>query len=475
LPEYIDENKTELCLYTTRQRVGLVAGPLLALTVGVAMMANEHGSAVCWTAAIATLASVWWICESLPVAATALIPLAVFPLAGVLNAEQVAMAYGSDLILLMLGGFLLSAAMEKSQAHRRIALRMVYLFGSENGRRLVFGFMAASAMLSMWISNAATVLMLLPIVQAVIQQTKSAELRCSLLLGIAYAASIGGIGTPIGTPPNLIFMQVYRQHAGKELSFINWTIWALPVVVLMLPLSAWWLTRHVRAIEPIRLPAVGICKPMERRTLAVFAIVAFLWVTRTQPFGGWSSWLNIPYANDAAIALLGAVALFMIPSGTPGRRLLDWPTAAKIPWGVLLLFAGGICIATAFSQSGLSEIVGKQVGRLAEWHPLLIVGTICLFVTFLTEVTSNTATANILLPVMAAAAMSADADLRLFMFPAAVSCSFAFMFPVATPPNAIVFGSDELTVSRMAREGLVLNMMGVVVASAVSYWLFGPR
>ncbi len=454
------------------KRVCLWTGPLLAITIAGGLVAGQAcDRAVAWTVGITLLTAFWWITEPIPIAATSLVPLAVFPLSGVLDASQVAQSYGSPLILLMLGGFMLSTGMERSGAHRRIALTMVGLCGGTSGRRLVFGFMAASALLSMWISNAATTLMLLPIALAVLEGSTDHRLQKSLLLGIAYAASIGGIGTPIGTPPNLIFMSEYLQQTGIELGFIDWMKLALPLVLVMLPLAGLWLTRGLGTHGKITLPSVGSWRKAEVRTLVVFTITAFLWMTRQQPWGGWSAWSGMTGANDASVALLAVVALFAISDGQ-GARLLDWESATRIPWGILILFGGGITIANAFVSSGLSRQLGDVLAAAGQLPQVVLIGTICLAVTFLTEVTSNTATATLLMPILAAAAVATGKDPRLLMIPATFSASFAFMLPVATPPNAIVFASDKLVVREMAQEGFVLNLLGVVAVTTIySWWL----
>ncbi len=454
------------------QRVMLFLGPIAGLLVGLAMLRSGWESAGAWTAGVTTLTALWWVFEPIPIPATSLIPIAVFPLVGVLDADSVGSAYGDKLILLLLGGFLLSSAMEKSGAHRRIALQMVTLMGGASGRRLVFGFMATSAVLSMWISNSATVLMLLPIVLAVVEKVKSPQLTTALLLGVAYAASVGGTGTPVGTPPNLVFMKIYQDTTGIEVTFLEWMSWSLPVVVVMVPLMGLWLTRNLREQESIELPSVGAWRAEEVRTMLVFAATALLWVTRKEPFGGWSKLADLPGASDASVALLAVVVLFVVPNGR-GGRLLDWDTAAKIPWGVLLLFSSGIVIAKAFAGSGLSASLG---GALAGWGHLptfLLIGVTCLSITFLTEVTSNTATANLLLPVLAVAAVSLGAEPKVLMVPATISASFAFMLPVATGPNAVIFSSQKLTVRTMAREGFVLNLLGTVVVTCLCYVMFG--
>jgi len=449
-------------------------GPVLACMLGYGLWATGSASAVAWTASITAICAVWWVFEPIPIPATSLLPLALFPLVGVLKPTEVGQAYGDKLILLLLGGFMLSSAMERSGAHRRIALSMVGLFGGASGRRLVFGFMAASAGLSMWISNTATTLMLLPIVLAVLEKSDDRRLRVGLLLGVAYAASVGGVGTPVGTPPNLIFMENYQRVTGQEPAFSDWMGWALPVVVIMLPLMAIWLTRGLQQKTTLELPKVGKWRTEEIRTLAIFAITAVLWITRKEPLGGWSNWANLPAANDASVALLAVVAMFLIPNGQgKGEKLLDWPTAVKIPWGILILFGSGIAISKAFVSSGLSESLGESLASIGQLPPLLMIALVCLTITFLTEVTSNTATANLLMPVLAAAAIAADIEPKLIMVPATISCSFAFMLPVATGPNAIVFGSEQLSVGDMAREGFALNLIGIVVVTAVCYFQFG--
>jgi len=446
-------------------------GPITAILVGSLMKTAGADSPMCWTAAITILTAIWWIFEPIPIPATCFIPLALLPLVGVLQPSEVGEAYGHHLILLLLGGFMLSAGMERSGAHRRIALNMVHWLGGSGGRRLVFGFMAASAVLSMWISNTATTLMLLPIIMAVVEKVKEERLKIALLLGVAYAASVGGIGTPVGTPPNLVCIQIYREYFDIEPTFTQWMTWALPVVVVMIPLVGLWLTRGLKSNQRIELPAVGQWRSEEIRTLAVFAMTALLWVTRREPYGGWSGGLGLENANDASVALLGVVAMFVIPNGR-GEKLLDWKTAAKIPWGILVLFGSGIAIAKAFKSSGLSDSLANQLTGLDQLPPLLLIGCVCLAVTFMTEVTSNTATTTLLMPILAAASIKADIDPRLIMIPAAMSASFAFMLPVATGPNAVIFGSEQLTVRTMAREGLALNLIGVVVITLLFFFTF---
>ncbi len=418
------------------------------------------------TAAVTLWCAVWWIFEPIPIPFTSLLPLALFPLLGILTPAQVGQAYGSPLILLLLGGFILSTAMADSGAHRRIALYMVNLFGGASARGLVLGFMAAAAVLSMWISNTATTLMLLPVALAVLDRSET-KLAVPLLLGIAYAASIGGIGTPIGTPPNLIFMQVYGNEFGETPSFPEWMTWGIPVVVLFVPLAGLWLTRGIRLSRPVELPVVGQWTSYERRVLIMFSLTALAWMTRQEPLGGWSALFGLPQANDASVVLLAVVAMAMMPDGQ-GGRLLHWDSAVKIPWGVLILFGGGIAIASAFVETGLADIIAGNLSALADVPPWLLILCVCLVVTFLTEVTSNTATSSLLMPLLAATARATGIDPMLLMVPAAMSASCAFMLPVATAPNAIMYGSGKFTIRDMARNGFVLNLLGAVVITAVT-------
>jgi sodium-dependent dicarboxylate transporter 2/3/5 len=413
---------------------------------------------------------IWWIFEPIPIPATSLLPLALLPLFGVLSANQVGQSYGHPLVLLLFGGFMLATALEKSGAHLRIALNMVRLFGGSSSRRLVFGFMAASALLSMFISNTATTLMLLPVALAVVAKSDDDDLATPLLLGTAYAASIGGMGTPIGTPPNIVFMGVYAEVTGEIISFPQWMMWALPVVLVMLPLAGFWITRHLSYQGQVDLPDVGQWRISERRVFIVFAVTATLWITRTTPFGGWTEWIGFPYSNDAIVALLGAAVLFMIPDGE-GGKLMDWEAANRLPWGILILFGAGLSIAAAFVSSGLGAIIAAGLEGLADLPVLLMITVICLSVTFLTEVTSNTATTVLLMPILAAVAVGVGADPKVFMIPAAMSASCAFMLPVATPPNIVVFSTGRIAIPTMVREGSAMNFAGVAVISTLTYLL----
>ncbi|MFU8763322.1 MAG: SLC13 family permease [Haliea sp.] len=445
--------------------------PPLAVALALLLVQLGYSEEIAIVGMVAIWCVLWWVFEPVPIPVTSLLPIALLPLLGVLTPAQVGQAYGSPLILLLLGGFLLSKAMEHSGAHRRIAIGMVRLVGANSGRRLVLGFMIAAAVLSMWISNTATTLMLLPVALAVLEATdRRRELAVPLLLGVAYAASVGGIGTPIGTPPNLIFMQVYEQTTGAAISFSRWMGWAVPVVLVMIPLMALVLTRKLSGRIAVELPHTGHWRSEEKRVLLVFGLTALAWVTRSEPFGGWQAWLDLPQANDASVALLAVVVMFVLPNGK-GGRLLDWERASTIPWGVLLLFSGGICLASGFVASGLSDVMGQWLAGMTGMPVWLLLLLICLVVTFMTETTSNTASTTLLMPVLAAAALAADIPPELIMVPAAMSASCAFMLPVATAPNSVVYGSGLITTAQMAREGFLLNLLGALVISTLCYLL----
>jgi len=409
-------------------------------------------------AAITLLTVIWWVTEAIPIPATSLVPFALLPMFGIIDHKVVASSLGSHVILLLMGAFILSKAIEKSGAHERLAVYMVRLVGVSSGKRLVLGFMLASGILSMWISNTATTLIMLPIALAILKHIDNKELKVALILGIAYAASVGGIGTPIGTPPNVIFMGIYEEQTGKEFGFLSWMKIGIPVVFLALPIMALWLTRNVKLADRIELPKLGPWRSEETRTLWVFGLTAVAWITRKEPFGGWSEALNIPIAGDSTVALFAVVVMFLVPNGK-GSRLLDWDTAKTIPWGMLLLFAGGIALAKGFTASGLSRILGEWLTSLSSLPPILMILTLCLVVTYLTEITSNTATATLLMPILAAAAIASGIDPMVLMIPAAMCASCAFMLPVATAPNAIAFGTGEVEIKDMVKEGAVLSFI----------------
>lgn len=449
-----------------------ILGPLLALAAGAYAWQSGSGADIACTTVVMVWCAVWWIFEPIPIPATSLIPIIFLPAFGVITPAQLGEAIGSPIILLLLGGFFLSTALTRSGAHRRVAIMIVRLIGLQP-RFIVIGFMVAAASLSMWISNVATTLMLVPIALAAIEDNDSPEFRTTLLLAVAYAASVGGIGTPIGTTPNLIYLQVMENVGADAPGFLEWMTWTVPIVVIMLPLMAWWLTRNITDSATSHIPKLGAWRPEEVRTLTIFAITALAWVFRKEPFGGWTGLIGLPTINDASIALTAVLIMFLVPNGKgKQQRLLNWETAEAVPWGTLILFAGGLALAKGFTASGLDQVIGGSLGFLASLPPPVLVFGLCLGVTFLTEITSNTATTALLMPVLAAVAVGSDLPPALLMTPAAISASFAFMLPVATGPNAIVYGSGHISTRKMAREGFVLNLMGAGVIGTVMLFIF---
>ena len=449
----------------TRQ-LFVVLGPILAIAFYwfLSAMGMKYLPAV--TAAITALTVIWWITEALPIPATSLVPFVLLPVFGVADHTVVASSLGSHVILLLMGAFMLSKALERSGAHERLALYMLKLVGVNSGRRLVLGFMLAAGVLSMWISNTATTLMMLPIALAILSRVDNHPLTVALILGIAYAASLGGVGSPLGTPPNVIFMGIYEEVTGREFSFLSWMKIGLPVAAVTLPVMALWLTRNVRLEKAIERPKVGEWRSEEIRTLVVFGIAILFWVTRNEPFGGWSTWFGVEQAGDGTVAIGAVVLMFLVPNGK-GGRLLDWAAAESIPWGMLLLFAGGIAIAKGFVASGLSDMMGQALAFLTDMPLWIMLVLLCLSVTFLTEITSNTATATLLMPILAVVATSAGFDPMVLMIPAAMCASCAFMLPVATAPNAIAYGTGKVKIQEMAREGVVLSVIASLIIAGM--------
>jgi sodium-dependent dicarboxylate transporter 2/3/5 len=449
----------------------LVLGPLIALSVFYlcfAVFGFEHAAAI--TAGITVLTVIWWVTEALPIPVTSLLPFALLPLFGILDHRDVSSAFGSHVILLLMGAFMLSKSLERSGVHKRLAIIMVNAIGADSKKRLVFGFMVATALLSMWISNTATILIMLPIALAVLAQIQERPLKVAMVLGIAYAASVGGIGTLIGTPPNVIFAGLYEQQSGQEFSFVTWMMIGIPCVIIAIPIMALWLTRHLKGPLEVDLPQLGPWQVEERRTLLVFGIAVLAWVTRNEPFGGWSDLLGVIGAGDSTVALGAVILMFMWPNGK-GERLLDWKTAVDIPWGMLLLFAGGIALAKGFMASGLSELIGDGLSNFMYLPLLITLLLLCLCVTYLTEITSNVATTTLLMPILYLVGINYGVDPAIFMVPAAMAASCAFMLPVATAPNAIAYGTGEIEIKEMVKEGAVLSFVISTMLAFVTYFL----
>jgi len=478
------------------KEIALLVGPVAAFIVYLVMpdvaigdggTVVELGQAGRATASVAVLMAIWWMTEAIHVSATALLPIALLPLLGATSVDEAAGPYGSPLIFLFLGGFLIALCMRRWGLERRIALRALRLVGTEP-HLVVAGFMGMTALLSMWVSNTATVVMMLPIALSVVdaavpggrdslltgEGVPGQRFARSLLLGIAVAGSIGGVGTLIGTPPNLFLASFARDDLGVEISFVRWMAVGLPLVAVLLPI-AWVVLTFVlfrpdversalaSLVDDRELVALGPMKVGERVVLVVFLLAAFTWVFRPlladltlagiRPFSG---------LTDAGVAIIAGVALFVIPVDRRGTRALDWDTARQLPWGILLLFGGGLSLAGALASTGVTDFLGIQVEGL-DVHPVLMIAIVTAGVVFLTEITSNTATAAALIPIVAAVAPGLGLNPMALAIPVALSASLAFMLPVATPPNAIVFGSGFVGMPSMVRLGLRLNIVSIVV------------
>lgn len=448
-------------------------GPILGVLtfyLCVYFLGFEHNSAA--TAGITVLTVTWWVSEAIPIPVTSLLPFALFPLFGILSHTEVSSAFGSHVILLLMGAFMLSKSLERAGVHKRLAVMMVNAIGAHSKKRLVLGFMVATAVLSMWISNTATVLIMLPIALAILAQIQERALKVALILGIAYSASVGGIGTLIGTPPNVIFAGLYEQQSGQEFSFLTWMMVGIPCVVIAIPMMAIWLTRKLNGPLSVDLPPLGKWQTEEVRTLVVFGLAVLAWITRNEPFGGWSDLLGVQFAGDSTVALAAVVVMFLVPNGK-GERLLDWKTAVNIPWGMLLLFAGGIALAKGFTASGLSLLIGNGISSFTEFPLVITILLLCLSVTYLTEITSNTATATLLMPILYIVGINYGVDPAVLMIPAAMAASCAFMLPVATAPNAIAYGTGEIEIRDMVKEGAVLSFAISSMLGLVTYVMLG--
>jgi sodium-dependent dicarboxylate transporter 2/3/5 len=447
-------------------------------------------------AAIAALMSIWWMTEAVPLAVTALLPLALFPLLGIADARRTPQNYFNEIIVLYLGGFFIALALEKWNLHKRIALALLNRVGVSPGA-VIGGFLLATSLLSMWISNTATALMMLPIGLAVVTQLeekfgaeRARPLALGLMLAIAYGCSIGGIATLVGTPTNLVFLKIYKETfpAAPEISFSAWMLYATPLAAVLL-LATWLVLvrgfcrcdaslRLDRAVIREELRGLGPVTREERIVGLLFVVVALLWVFRSDlnlgafTVPGWNRLHPALKAlDDGTVALLVALLLFFIPARDRTGPLLDAGSIARVPWDVLLLFGGGFALAAGFVSTGLSQYLAEILRGFGHLPEIVILILVCLFITFLTELTSNVATATMFLPVLAAWAVAEQIHPLILMIPATISASMAFMLPVATPPNAIVFSSRRVRIAEMARVGLVLNLIGVVVIAVFSQWL----
>ena len=473
---------------TLFKKIGLLSGPVLCICILLFFKLDAKNPQVTYAAAIALLMAVWWITKPVPLAITSLLPVILFPLFGIMNGKAVSSLYFNDVIFLFIGGFIVALAMQKWELHKRIALVTLMIFGTKP-KRILLGFMVATAFLSMWISNTATTMMMIPIVLSVIMnledilgEKKIRRYAIGLLLGIAYSSSIGGIATLVGTPPNLSFVRIFAISFpdAPEISFAQWFFFAVPISVFFLLILWLILCLFFCRIDFLlnkqmfkeQYKNLGKISFEERAVLLVFSSLAILWLTRASiqvgniTIPGWSQLFSTPsYINDGTVAIALALILFIIPA-KKAPTIMNWSTATKLPWNIVLLFGGGFALASGFKVSGLSEWFGSQLAGFESFSPMLIIASICCMLTFLTELTSNTATSQMILPILAALSVAIGKNPLLLMIPATLASSFAFMMPIATPPNAIIFGTNKIRIIDMVKIGFILNIIGIIILTA---------
>ena len=469
----------------TKQKIGLFLGPIVFIVIlqffhpeGLNKEANAVLASALWIA-------IWWITEALDIAVTALLPIVLFPLSGGLSLTETTASYGHKYIFLFIGGFVLAIAIEKWSLHKRIALTIIKIVGT-NVVHIILGFMVATAFLSMWISNTATAVMILPVGMAIVLQLKDNPNTVenenlifgkALMLAIAYSASIGGMATLIGTPPNLVLAGVVQESYGIEITFSQWFSFGFPISLLFLSIAYFYLTRVAFKFKQKEFPggsgeikrqlkALGEISFEEKMIFAVFILTAFAWITRSfllQQF--------IPAIDDTIIAMCSAFLLFLLPSNKKGKPILNWNDAIKLPWGILLLFGGGMALAMGFESSGLALWIGEQLKALGTIPLILLLLILITAVNFITEITSNLATTAMLLPVLVSLASAIGVHPYFLLVGATVAASCAFMLPVATPPNAVVFGSGYLKIEDMVKKGFWMNIISIVLLTLIVYYI----
>jgi sodium-dependent dicarboxylate transporter 2/3/5 len=469
----------------TPKNIGLVSGPLAFILIllffhpeGLNPRANAILASTIWIA-------IWWITEAIPIAVTALLPIILFPLTGGLELSETTASFGHKYVFLYVGGFIIAIAIQKWNLHKRIALNIINLIGT-NVVNIILGFMVATAFMSMWISNTATAVMMLPIAIAIVAQLKDDPNTIekenlifgkALMLGIAYSASIGGLSTLIGTPPNLVLAGVVEETFGYEITFTQWFKFGFPISVVLLFLCWKYLTSFAfkfkqksfpggRAEISKQLKALGQISYEEKLVAGVFTLTAFAWISRSFLLKS-----IIPGIDDTIIGLIGAIVIFLLPTKNKERRLINWDEAVKLPWGILLLFGGGMALAAGFKDSGLALWIGSQMTLLDGISLFLLVFILIAAVNFLTEITSNLATTAMLLPILYPMAITIDVHPFILMVSATVAATCAFMLPVATPPNAVVFGSGYLRIPDMVRVGIWMNLLSIILLSLFVYFL----
>jgi sodium-dependent dicarboxylate transporter 2/3/5 len=468
------------------KKIGLFLGPILFIFTLVFFKPEGLSSEGVAIAASTLWIATWWITEAIPIAVTSLLPIVLFPLTGGLSLTDTSASYGHKYVFLYIGGFIIAIAIQRWDLHRRIALNIINIIGSDV-KKIILGFMIATAFLSMWISNTATSVMMLPIGMAIISQLKDDPRTIenentifgkALMLAIAYGASIGGIATLIGTPPNLVLAGIVQEVYDVEITFVKWFILGLPISIILLIICWKYLTSYAfsfkqksfpggRAEIDSQLKKLGPISYEEKWVLGVFVFTAFAWISRSFLISK-----ILPGIDDTIIAIMAAVILFLLPAKkTFGRKILTWEEAVKLPWGILLLFGGGLALAQGFQTTGLAEWIGSQLTLLDGVALILLLFVIVSSVNFLTEITSNLATTAMILPVLAPLAVTIDVHPYVLMVGATLAASCAFMLPVATPPNAVVFGSGYLRIPDMVRVGIWMNIISIILVTAVVYIL----
>lgn len=471
--------------------ISIVLGPLIFLLMEIigkpASMSMEAYHVLAGTLWI----SIWWVTEAVPLAATALVPIIVFPLTGALDITETTSSFGHKYIFLYLGGFIIAIAIEKWHLHKRIALYIINIIGS-NISRIILGFMMATAFLSMWISNTATSVMMLPIGMAIVSQFKKDtgdligdSFGKALMLAIAYSASIGGVATLIGTPPNLVLAGILEELYGVKITFMQWVSFGFPVSAILVFICWKYLTKSAFNFDKVEFPggkeeisrmlhALGRISFEEKMVLLVFVFTAILWMLRSLIEKA------IPGIDDTVIAVFSAIILFVLPSSDQSERLVTWEDTKKVPWGIMILFGGGLAIAKGFTTSGLAEWIATRLAQLDGLYLILLILILVAVVNFLTEITSNLATTAMLLPVLAPMALTFNLHPYMIMVSVTIAASCAFMLPVATPPNAVVFGSGYLRIPDMMKSGIFMNIVSILFITIVTYlllpllWGFNP-
>lgn len=479
------------------QKVGFVFGTFSFIVIILFFNPDPSNPAIGKVAAVSVLMAIWWMTEALPMAATSLVPLILFPLFGVISGADIAGSYINSVIFLFIGGFMIAIAMENWGLHKRIALKIIMIFGGTSNS-ILYGFMFSSFFLSMWISNTATAVMMLPIALAVITKIESdfgkeesSNFSKSVLLGIAYSCSIGGIATLIGTPPNLALIRIHKIifPEAPQISFGEWMMLAFPISLILILVTAFILSKvFFRTNKKIKLSKdfvkneyllLGKTSYPEKVIAIIFALTSLLWIFRTDldlgftKITGWASYFSTPeFIDDGTVAVTMAFLLFLFPSkNEKQKQILNTSVFEQIPWGIILLFGGGFALATAFSKSGLSDFIGHQFNSFAHINNFVLIFVICFIINFLTELTSNTATTQMILPILASVSVAVGANPLLLMIAATISASMAFMMPVGTPPNTIVFAGSRLKISDMAKTGFVLNILSVIIISFMVYYV----